>query len=578
MSDDLTGETPETPDMASMSEADLRALHADLTAQIDGLLEQPLTPALALEINALKEQRNDTVRAVNTIVSYVPVEDVEITAAVETPTPAIEAPADEAPDTTLETVVTESENPADTPNDEVVAAAEEILTGIGERELAMTAATERPTAPTVVVRPRVAWVAGAGQRQYTQGTELDNESLARAWDSQRNLRPGPDGAPERAIVANLPAFEDVDDFKSRMLSGSNSVHVNDSRISEAVDAWKAKRSGAPMSAQVAAICEPLDIIREIPDCGETDTPFTDSFPSAPVGRLGFTFTRASSAASVDGAITLWTDTDQDAIDESDPDTWKPCIPITCSSPVTVTAQEFITCVTVDSATEMSSPERVKEFMNKVRVQRSRRREQVQLTKFDATASGFSYTAHDGYGTIPSLVQAIETMMPQLAYPERLDETDWDIFIEPGLVQKLTIDRHNVGNPVEVAAARAETMAWLRKYLGRNVIELRDFKGANPFQTAPAAGSSATLEELPDTDRIRFVPTGAYIYGSTGEESTGWQTDGQLVRQNRKQAFTAEWFLLAKHGCHPASYIDLTSTPDGGRAGLVAPYGFSGSGS
>ena len=62
--------------------------------------------------------------------------------------------------------------------------------------------------------------------------------------------------------------------------------------------------------------------------------------------------------------------------------------------------------------------------------------------------------------------------------------------------------------------------------------------------------------------MRLVPAGSYIYGATGEQATGWQTDPQLARQNRMQAFSAEWLLLAKHGKAPAAFIDITSTPDG----------------
>lgn len=599
MSDDPTGNgeevgEDEVVDLSAMTEAQLRARHAELTTAIDELLEQEPTLATAAQITELKAERNLTVDAVNGLLAFQAssedeptiadpaaeaTEDAEPEAApAEDATPEVEAEAATEDTTTTEkepqvSDTTPTPEPADSgASDEVLAAAAEVVDASGA-ELAMTASA-RPTAPTQAAKPRVAYVAGAGQRQFAQGMEMDWEGLARAWDSRKSLRPGPDGGVESAVIANLPAYEDTQGLGVEMLTRGNSTVENDRLIQASVDAWRMQREGAQMPAHVAAICEPLDIIREIPECGETNTPFTDLFPQRPIGRLGFTFTRASAAADTDDAINLWAQADQDLIDEDDASTWKPCIPIECATPSTVTAEELVTCVSVDTSTEMSSPERVREFMQKLRVQRARRREQIQLARFDATASGFNFTAHNGYGTIPSLVEAIETMMPQLAYPERLDETDWDIVVEPGLIQKLTIDRHNVGNPVEVAAARAETMTWLRSYLGRNVVELRDFKGASAFQSIPAANTEDDLDALPATDRIRFVPASAYIYGSTGEEATGWQTDPQLVRQNKKQAFTMEWFLLAKHGCHPAAYIDLTSTPDGGRAGLVPGYGYS----
>jgi len=592
MSDDPTNEvdSDEVVDLGAMTEDQLRAYHAELTTKIEELRSGPLTVETAEQVNELRRERNATVEAVNTLIGFASDGDTDG----ELPSTAPEATDATIEATDAEATITEGEadtaategtitteevavsDQNDNASAEVLAAAEQV---VAEGAPAMAvAAGARPTAPAVTRnRPRIAFVAGAGQRAFAQGVEMNDEALARAWDSAKGIRPGPDGE-AKAVVASLPAFEDTHGLEVDMLSANNTTRQNDALIEESVQAWRAQRSGAPVDARVAAICEPLDIIREIPDCGETDTPFTNLFPQRPVGRLGFQFTRASSAADTDDAINLWTQSDQDAIDEGDPDTWKPCIPIDCATPDEVTAEELVTCITVDSSTEISSPERVKEFMQKLRVQRARRREQIQLTRFDATAMAFTSAGQNGYGTIPSFVQAVESMLPMLAYPERLDETDWDIVVEPGFLNKVVIDLYGQCNPAEQPGARSAAATWLSSYLGRSVVGLRDFKGSNPYQSFPAPGDSAVLNPLPSTDRIRFVPAGAYIYGSTGEESTGWQTDPQLVRQNKKQAFSAEWFLLAKHGCHPAAIIDLTSAPSGGRGGCVTPFNYSEGGS
>jgi hypothetical protein len=579
MSDEPTqqGEdtTDEVIDIASMTEEQLREHYAALTEHIDQMSQGPLTPALAYEINELRLERNAAAEAVNSLVTFTPVDDAPLApvapTAEETEAPEAAATEDTTTTTDKETAVSDESTPA---ADEAIAAAEAVIEGAAP-ELAVTASAGRPTAPGVPAdRPTVAYVAAAGQRAYQQGEELDWNSMARAFDSIRNLKPGTDGTQARAVVASLPSFEDTPGLAVEMLTIDNTTVQNDRLIQASVDAWRAERNGEG-TAHTAAICTPLDIIREIPTCGETDTRFTDLFPQRPIGRLGFTYTRGSAIADVDDAITLIDiGTFEGALDEGDPETWKPCIPIDCATPTTVTAEELVTCVTVQDSTQMSSPERVQEFLHKVRVQRARRREQIQLTRWDATASGFNFSGRNGVGAVPTFVEAVETMVPQLAYPERLDETDWEVVIEPGYLNKLTIDLHMVCNPVEMAAARSDTLAMLRNLTGRRITVLRDFKGANPFQTAPAAGTEDDLDYLPDTDRVRFVPASAYIYGSTGEEQTGWQVDPQLLRMNRKQMFSAEYFLLAKHGCHPAAYIDITSYASGGRGGCVTPFNFS----
>lgn len=584
MSDDPTqqGEDPtedQVIDLTNMTEAQLREHHAALSAQIDELSSGDLTPAIAAQVNDLRVERNEVVQAVNTLATFAPVESAELaplTAPTEEATEVVAEDTTPTPTTPAEeTTVSDTPTPSADGSDAIVDAAAAIVEGAAPEMAAVAAsAGGRPTEPATPAKPRVAYVAGAGQRAFTQGVELGWDSMARAWDSLRNIKPGLDGSQAKAVVASLPAFEDTDGLTVGMLSAENTVLTNDRLIAESVDAWRAKRSGAELSAHVAAICEPLDIIREIPQCGETDTPFTDLFPQRPIGRLGFTFTRASAAADTNGAITLIDIDDfEAALDEDDTATWKPCIPINCATPVTVTAEELVTCVTVQTSTEMSSPERVQEFMHKLRVQRARRREQIQLTRWDATASGYNFSGQNGVGAVPTFVEAVETLTPQLAYVERLDETDWEVVIEPGYLNKLTIDLHMVCNPVELAAARADTLAMLRTLTGRRITVLRDFKGSNPFQTQPSAGAEDDLDALPTTDRIRLVPASAYIYGSTGEEATGWQVDPQLVRMNRKQAFTAEYFLLAKHGCHPAAYLDITSYASGGRGGCVTPYNY-----
>ena len=296
----------------------------------------------------------------------------------------------------------------------------------------------------------------------------------------------------------------------------------------------------------------------IPEVGTDETPFASAFPSRPVGRLGFQFTQPASIASTNGAITVWTESNQNSVDPADSSTWKPCVNIACSSPTEVKAEELVTCATVDSSTQMSSPERVAEFMHLLGVQRSRRREQYLLGKFDATAS--AYTFAGTYGALPSLIQAVATLLPQLLYVEREDVANYDLVLEPGHFAKLSYDETNKAytDPADVKAALASA-------LGLNVIVLRDFKAASPFQTPPTpGGASATLAEIPDTNVVRIVPSGAYIYGSTGEESTGWQTDPQLARQNRQQAFSAEWLMLAKHGGSPAATISVTAVGNGSR--------------
>ena len=567
-----TGDTPDEStdavefNIETADEPTLRARAGELKAQIDALKAETPTLARAQEIVALTEQHNEAVKAVNAIASLdtpeiADFQDVTTSDADDITDGTATSAATEDPTTITEETAVADADPV-TSDADLAAAAEGVLAGAGApAEAVVASAAKRPTSPART-RPVTAWVAGAGQNAYSQGDTLATaEDLAAAWESKRTtLRTGPSGEPVRAVVAQLPRYENQDDLGIELLQRGNGVDTNDRLIAETVTAWtearNARLEGRPVSAQVAAICDPLDIIREIPHEGVTSTPFSDLFPQRGVGRLGFTFTRASSINVAASGVALWDDDDQAGIDPDDSSTWKPTVLIECLDPVEVRAKEITTSVLVDTSTEMSSPERVAEFMDNLATFRARFREQYMLTQFDATAYGFTKTAT--YGSLHGLFEAVETLLPQLVYNERLPETAYDLVIDPGYIHKLTIDAEGRCN-----RDPAEVLAEIRRVLGIPVVVLQDFKGASSFtQTLPSLGSSTALASLPSVNRVRLVPAGSYIYGATGEQATGWQTDPQLARQNRMQAFSAEWLLLAKHGKAPAAFIDITSTPDG----------------
>jgi hypothetical protein len=551
----------EVIDYGLMTEDELRERHAALSELIDELREQPRSIEVAQAINDLRAERNLIVETVRDLrAADTAVEDDLDLASITFATPAESHKTDGSADADTEGTTINPEEATVSEQNETIEQAEEVVA-----EALVAGVGERPVAPAAPAKPVVAYTAGAGQSAFSQGVALDMAGLGRAFESRKNIQPGADGRVTQAVVAALPAFEDTIELAVPVLSDRNTAAQNDHIIADAVEAWKAERNGQPL-AHTAAICDPLDIIREIPEVGVMDTPFANLFPQRPIGRLGFTYTPASEIASTNGAIAVWTEADQADVDPDDSSTWKPCVDITCSSPVEVKAKELTTCATVDTMVEMSSPERVREFLHLMGVQRARRREQHILDLWDDTAS--AYTFSGTYGTLPSLVQALHTVLPQLLYPEREDAANYDLVLEPGFVNKLTYDEYNKSftDPQDALAA-------LRQATGLNVTVLRDFVGASPFQTPPTPGDgSDTLAEIPDTNRVRVVPAGSYIYAATGEESTGWQTDPQLARQNKRQVFSAEWIMLAKHSGSPAAYIDITSVGNGSRAAATTAFG------
>ena len=599
-------------DLTTLDEAALQAEYDRLTEAIDVLRAEPRTIATVEQINDLRIDRNAVATAINALRSLDEVEDeTVIEAAVET-RPATEAPESAAPVVTepvaapvAETVAEPVEAPvaepvaeaADegettTPEDaptatpaaaqqeeptvddttpppenpsgaDVVAEAEKIVSE-STGELAVTAGL-RPSEPAWT-KPQVGYVAQGGQSEFVQGQSLDLADLGRVFESIRTRRPGPDGGPISGVAWSLPSFE-ATDAPVAPLARNNPAEVNSRLIEESVAAHEAARRGE--MAVTAAICTPLDIMREVPQCGVTDMPFSNLFPQRPVGRLGFQYFPAMALSTAAGSVNVWTQEDQDAIEDDDSSTWKPIVDIECEDTVSVTAEELVAAARVDESTNLSQPETVEQFMHKLAVLRARTREQYLLTKFDATAS--KYTATYDIGAFPALLDAVLSLLPRLTYGERLDEGDYTLVLEPGHIEKLINDENAKLHGDTNTGRRSEILSKIQDETGMRVVFLRDFKSPVGYAALNAPNNApATLPTLFDSNRVRLVPTSAYILGATGEQATGWQTDARLVRQNRQEWFSKEWILMAKHGCHPAATIDVLACGNGARAAGIEP--------
>lgn len=590
----------------------LAADDADADVEIDAA-DASTVIADALADNAAPDE-TETVETVETeapadgeTVDAAPVEAEQVVA--ETPAaPAAEAaettetteaaPAAEATETATETVesgretatiedvpttnhggtpVAENTNqpdPTDAAVDAVIAEAEAIadagaLAGAG----AVTASLhdQRPVVAGLSERPSVDYQAGGGQTTFSQGTTLDFAQIGQAISAIQSAG----RAEGSGIVASLPGFDVTQGMLHEVLTTRMSATDATAAINETVEAH-AKRRKLIIEGRLdeidpvtAAICTPLDIIRDVPECGVTDTPFSDIFPQRGIGRLGFQYFPQMALIDTDPNVNIWTEDDQGDVDEADPATWKRSPLIECLPAVSVTAEELVASAQVDNSTQISQPEQVVQFMHKLAVQRSRRREQYLQGKFDATASGYTLTAD--YGAMVGLLSTGE-LLERLVYGERLDEGDYDLVLEPGHFRKLLLDEDARVFGDTLASRKAGVIAKIKDELGvGQVIVLRDFRTGGGYADLNAPGDAAVaMPRLYDSNRVRFVPTSAYIFGATGEDSTGWETDPQLTRQNRMQWFSKEWLLLAKHGCHPAAFIDLTSCASGSRANGIEP--------
>lgn len=366
------------------------------------------------------------------------------------------------------------------------------------------------------------------------------------------------GSIPQTVVASLPGYELLGDGAA-ILSQLNGVQRNDLLITEA-------RSNRGKSA-VASFCEPLEIIREVPICGVTDTPFRNLFTTLPMARGGFTFTPAP---TVTGATRIWTEADQAAVDPLDPSTWKDCGNLVCTPPVTVKADEVVGCILLDDSTEISAPATVAAAWGRVQVDGARASEIDLLDKFDAIAlaegGAFTYaTTPAGLGNFQALGAALNDAVNRLIDLVRVNGSDYVAVLPFGLARLLA------GNEgARAYSVPGDVIARFEDTIGMQVVSVYDHTPGELAYPALTPGVPAALAGAPTTWRIRLVPANAFFLGLTGAEDFGVERSPELRKQNKAQMFMKQYQALGKVGCEVAGYVDAQVCMSGGTAAFVDP--------
>lgn len=573
-----TPAVPEIPaDLDSLNDDALRGLHGELMAARAALLaersEEGTSLARLREIRAAVQQIDTGAASVAAAVT----ERMEIATdpqLSDDAAPALpEAPAPVEP--VAEVTEPVEGEPEATPAEPVAVTAAVSLTDITEnREPGTPPPADSPA------RPRVASLVVPSESITAEPSAA--LSLADIGATITDLARGPEF--DRQIkVASLPAYESMPELRDQLLD-PYSAPLNDEKIRETTEAWRRQyddaRAARQGGAHVAAICDPLDIIREIPDCVQSAEPFSDSLPSRPAGRLGFQYTPSMSLATMASGVAIWAEADQASVVATDQSTWKPCVDVACPTPSSVRALAVTACFKFDNTTDMSNPERVRDAMSKINAQRARKKTGRLLQIADTLSSHFEFSAP--YGALDGLLQVVLTTLPQGEYPERLDDgTPYVLYTPPGLLEALVIDRANKGFTSDFDTG--SVIAYIERECAAagwnvSVVDLEDVEegGQTPFASLPAVGvgNKVSLPALGGTTRpfkARLLAPESALYFSTGSIEMGIERSPELNRQNKAQWFAEEYVGLAKHGCHPWYTLHLTLCPNGTRAALTTPY-------
>lgn len=337
------------------------------------------------------------------------------------------------------------------------------------------------------------------------------------------------------------------------------------------------------AARIAAICDPATILRDFRAAGTDATPVSDAF-SWLTGESGnalkYEFRLPASLADASAGVAEWTETLQGDIDAADSDTWKPVATITCPDYTTVEASELTAGWEVDSFTELSSPEVVTEFENKIKQLQARFREGWLLREITDLAIDYTYGPIEG--AVADVVAAIEWTLYTATYAERLDPADYVAILPPNLTNLLVVDDVRRGNHTDPLKSAADLIAEVEHATGVTVVQSLDlpitsggalptnpygaptvgaYEAAIPTPWSPASGD-------PTTFAIKLVDPSSFQPFTTGEAVFGQAITLDQARQNKRGLFMREFVGLMKPGIANAYSVKLTLRPNGGRSGLI----------
>lgn len=565
-------------DLAALSIAALRELHTRAAARVEALralsATGDITLAQAQELRSLVTMGNEIVAAVADAG-----DPGDMPALVEPPAaPAPVAVAEpQAPQAPLVAV-------ADAIVADAVASVEPVVepapAGVDAAQLAHAAAAGAslgladlagaPAAPTPAApRNRAPFVASVTVPNVSpQGGEVDYPEIQQIVEAQLN---------QTRMAIRAKQFDSLDkearvasiSFRDPLPDGQELSHLNSAAANTALihaTPMPATPHGEPPS-RTAAICGPADIIREIPNCIGHGRPIRGIFRQVPSQHAAFQFLPSIGLASVEAGVVLWNDADQALVDESDPSTWKPCVPLVCGTPETTELKRIPSCLTVEVLQSFSTPEQVANWVDTIGAQTERVAEGALLDTIDEKSS--AYTVSTGfYGAIPTLYSVIARMLGAAADLNRqLDVSSYVLIVEAGLDDFLGLDEISKQFSTESQLGR------LTSELGIGWVETADpaFTAGSLAMDSflplnPAGDPAVELGDIPTTWKFRLLDPRDWFFFSPDEFAFAMARDPQLMRQNRIQWFGELFEGLEKHGCAPSFTFDLELCFNGSRAG------------
>jgi len=568
-------ETPLIPeDLSGLTSDQLRAIYDDLSARREAVGTTTLADA---------QQRRDLALAMNTIAEAHTAFTAEPEVATLPEAEVAEGDLADTPDSPEGAESTESTEPTPEP---ALASAGVTSDDVTAGSSGDVRTSEEPAEATPAV-----FTAAVGQEDFKAGAELTMEDLMGLYNAQIRMSRGEDGA-----VQNRARLASVD----RHIPGAvpelgQSVDENTAILLDTRANRMPSAEGQAAMVKTAALCGPPEIIREIPSCVSASRKVASKFPRVTSKYGHFQWFDEVSLADVWANVDHWTDTDQDAVDETDRATWKQCLDLACpANPNTAEIHPIYHCLTVDVLKEFSAPEHLASTINALSGAHARLAEGHLLHLIRDNSHIFSHAAGAGgygpanQGALPTIVDAVAAVLAAAGFGGRLDldVADYEVWFPQPLEKLLFAEAFRQDGATHggtaareaISAAFAGLGVGYDTFLDEAVDETKATTDVGIYPNAlPAVGGAAVQLGLqangaafPTAFSVYVVAPESGFYFEKPEINMGFERSPELARQNKSQMFQETFEGLGKQGCHPWFVIDATLCFEGGRVGVEAP--------
>lgn len=277
--------------------------------------------------------------------------------------------------------------------------------------------------------------------------------------------------------------------------------------------------------------------------GSTARPIRDSLTTMGATRGKFSFFPAI-CVPVDG-VGLWTCEDDEAVDESDPETWKSCAEVGCDESEEVGVDAIYQCVTIGNYQSRFAPEQWQGYLSALAITHARIAEVSLFAKMRAAVTD-TYTVEALGSVFANVVNGVSLAAATMRQEQRLGDIQLDYWISESLLTAVRLDlinRRVFSSAVDDPNVANQMLATAFSNEGINVHYSQDL---DPI----TFGSGSAEPTVPLTFGSVLAPNGYFTFLDGGTLDLGTEIrDHNLNRQNKVAAFAESYEGLLARGCN-----------------------------